>query len=77
MKAIQPDYPSFQDLLNDELVSVPDCLREDTQPTVENIALDVGRWTEQSFFDQEVELLWPKVWQMVCRETALVRPADI
>ena len=76
MKAIQPDYPSFQDLLNDELVSVPDCLREDTQPTVENIALDVSRWTEQSFFDREVELLWPKVWQMVCRETALVRPGD-
>ena len=55
MKGTQPDYPSFQDLLNDELVSVPDCLREDTQPIVENIALDVGRWTEQSFFDREVE----------------------
>ena len=76
MKATQPDYPSFQDLLNDELVPVPDCLREDTQPAVENIALDVGRWTEQSFFDREVELLWPKVWQMVCRETALVKPGD-
>lgn len=76
MKATQPDYPSFQDLLNDETVSVPDCLREDTRPIVENIALDVGRWTEQSFFDQEVEFLWPKVWQMVCRETALAKPGD-
>ena len=70
------DYPSFQDLLDDELVPVPACLRENTNPHIENIALDVGRWTDATFFKQEVDNLWPKVWQMACRETVLSQPGD-
>ena len=35
------DFLSFQDLLDEELVPVPECLRENTRPSIENIALDV------------------------------------
>ena len=70
------DSLSFQDLLDEELVPVPECLRENTRPFIENIALDVGRWTDRSFFQREVSHLWPKVWQMACREAVVSEPGD-
>ena len=76
MNYSQPDYPSYQDLLNEEMVTVPKCLREDTSPIIENGSLKVERWTDERFFQREVDCLWPKVWQMVCRETALSKPGD-
>jgi len=76
MEKERSDFKSFQGLLDEEPVPVPSCLRENTRPSVENIALDVGRWTDESFFKREVENLWPKVWQMACRETALIQPGD-
>jgi phenylpropionate dioxygenase-like ring-hydroxylating dioxygenase large terminal subunit len=76
MASDNTDFLSFQDLLDEELVPVPECLRENTRPSIENIALDVGRWTDRSFFNQEVSHLWPKVWQMACREAVVSEPGD-
>lgn len=70
------DAISYQELLDAENVEVPASLREDTCPEMgyENIAVD--RYTSKDFFDQEVEKLWPKVWQMVCREEDLAQVGD-
>ena len=67
----KPVFPSYQELLNEEAVSVPDALRLDTQPNIANDIIATDVWTDRGVFEKEVEHLWPKVWQMVCRETAL------
>lgn len=34
------------------------------------------RYTSRTFFDLELEHLWPKVWQVACREEEVPRPGD-
>ena len=72
----KPVFPSYQELLNEETVSVPDALRLDTQPSIANDIIATDVWTDRGVFEKEVEHLWPKVWQMVCRETALKKAGD-
>ena len=59
---------SYQDLLNDEIIDVPPYLRENTNPYMGDEDIDVARWISRDFHEQEKEKLWPKVWQMACRE---------
>ena len=72
----KPVFPSYQELLNEEAVSVPDALRLDTRPNIANDIIATDVWTDRGVFEKEVEHLWPKVWQMVCRETALQKAGD-
>ena len=72
----KPLFPSYQDLLDEERVPVPDSLRLDTQPDVPNELIATDVWTGGEVFDREVEYLWPKVWQMVCRESAFQKTGD-
>ena len=72
----RPDFLSYQELLDQECVTVPDALRVDTQPELPSDLIATDRWTDQGVFDKEVSNLWPKVWQMVCRETTFQNPGD-
>lgn len=72
----KPTFPSYQDLLDQEKVPVPAALRIDTQPHIPNDLIATDVWTDSGIFEQEVEHLWPRVWQMVCRETALPKAGD-
>lgn len=35
-----------------------------------------GRYTSQEFFDLEMDRLWPRVWQVACREEEIPNPGD-
>lgn len=35
-----------------------------------------ARYTSKEFFDLEMELLWPRVWQVACREEEVPNPGD-
>src|SRR5262245_10959381 len=35
-----------------------------------------GRYTSREFFELELERLWPRVWQIACREDRLREPGD-
>ena len=59
---------SYQDLLDQETVAVPAYLRENTNPYMGDDDIDVARWISRDFHEKEKEKLWPKVWQMACRE---------
>ena len=72
----KPDFLSYQALLDQERVAVPDALRVDTQPEIPSDLIATDRWTDRGVFDKEVANLWPKVWQMVCRETMFQKPGD-
>jgi phenylpropionate dioxygenase-like ring-hydroxylating dioxygenase large terminal subunit len=73
--ARNPSY-SYQDLLDREQVDVPDALRENTNTYLGSEDLPTDRWTSREFFDREVEKMWTKTWQMVCRESQLANPGD-
>jgi len=67
---------SYQDLLNDEIIDVPPYLRENTNPYMGDEDIDVARWVSRDFHQQEKEKLWPKVWQMACREEDIAEIGD-
>ncbi|MEZ5568034.1 MAG: aromatic ring-hydroxylating dioxygenase subunit alpha [Halioglobus sp.] len=73
--ARDPSY-SFQDLLNRERVPVPEALRDSTNTYLGSEDLPISRWTSREFFQREVEKVWRKTWQMVCRESSLHKPGD-
>ena len=56
----QPDKPrsggiSFQELLDDEIVPVPDSLRSSTDTFLGSEDIAMSRYTSQEFHDLEVE----------------------
>jgi len=67
---------SYQDLLDDEVNPVPDCLRENTNPYLGSGNLSVDRYLSREFHDKEVEHVWQRTWQAVCRETEIGAAGD-
>ena len=45
------------------------------ESTQQNI-IPKERYVSQDFFDLEMERLWPRVWQMACREEEVPRTGD-
>jgi hypothetical protein len=39
-------------------------------------ALPRSRYTDKAFFDREIALLWPRVWQIACREEQIPEAGD-
>jgi len=67
---------SFQDLLDLEEVDVPAYLRENTCAWMGDEDLDVSRYLSREVLELEKKKMWPKVWQMVCREEDIPEPGD-
>lgn len=67
---------SYQELLNEETNPVPDCLRENTNPYLGSENLSVDRYLSREFHEKEVEHIWRRTWQAVCRETEVAGPGD-
>ena len=65
--------PSYQDYLALDSRPVPDVLRAApaVHATLGTEPLAAARYTSREFFDLECERLWPRVWQMACREEEL------
>lgn len=68
--------PSYQDLLDQEQQPVPDCLRENTNPYLGSENISVDRYLSRDFHEQEIEHIWKRTWQAVCRETEVAEPGD-
>jgi nitrite reductase/ring-hydroxylating ferredoxin subunit len=45
-------------------------------PVTDQHYVPVPRYFDRGFFELEKEKLWPKVWQMACREQEIPRPGD-
>jgi len=48
----------------------------DLVPTTQPNIIPKERYVSQEFFDLEMERLWPRVWQMACREEEVPRVGD-
>jgi len=68
--------PSYQDLLDREINPVPDSLRDNTNPYLGSENLSVERYLSREFHEKEVEHVWRRTWQAVCRETEIAEPGD-
>lgn len=67
---------SYQELLDTEVNPVPDCLREDTNPYLGSENLSVERYLSRDFHEKEIEHVWKRTWQAVCRETEVAEAGD-
>lgn len=67
---------SYQELLDVEQIEVPDCLRANTMDHMGSANLSVDRYISREYHELEKKKLWPKVWQMVCREEDIPNVGD-
>lgn len=65
----------FQQLLEQESVPVPAFLKPNPQQFSDD-DLSVERYSARGFHELEAQKLWPKTWQMVCREEEIQKPGD-
>ncbi len=68
---------SYQELISKDKVAPPAVLTlenplKDTPVT----SVPVTRYTSRAFYELEMERLWPRVWQMACREEEIPRVGD-
>ncbi|MFC3608831.1 aromatic ring-hydroxylating oxygenase subunit alpha [Stutzerimonas tarimensis] len=65
----------FQTLLKQERVPVPEHLKPNNPGSTDE-DLSTERYSARWFHRIEAEKLWPKAWQMVCREEDVLKPGD-
>ena len=67
---------SYQELLDLDTHEVNPTLRLTSSDDFGTMNIPVERYTSQEFFDLEVEKIWKKAWQMVCREEHIPNVGD-
>ena len=67
---------SYQELLDLDTHDVNPTLRLTSDVDFGTINIPAERYTSQEFFDLEVEKIWKKAWQMVCREEHIPNVGD-
>jgi nitrite reductase/ring-hydroxylating ferredoxin subunit len=66
---------TYQQVIREDGDDIPDFMRPSWQDLGdEDIPID--RYTSKEFHDLEVEHVWRKAWQMVCREEEIPEPGD-
>jgi len=70
--------PRYADYLAQDSRPVPQCLQPapDARASLGTAPLAASRYTSKEFFELECERLWPRVWQMACREEELTAPGS-
>ena len=76
IEPLAPDEPgrgsrssgiSYQALLDTDTRTVPDVLRMESAREMPVIRVPIEHYTSQAFHDLEVEKMWKRCWQFVCR----------
>ena len=67
---------SYQELIRGDVVPPPRTLTLENPFKSGITTVPVSRYTTQAFHDLEMKKLWPKVWQMACREEEIPEVGD-
>ncbi len=67
---------SYQELIRGDAVPPPGSLTLENVYRSSLVSVPVHRYTSQAFHDLEMEKLWPRVWQMACREEEIPEVGD-
>lgn len=68
--------PTYRDLLEADSHAPPPALLEVSDEFLGLEPLDASRYLSPEFFEREATRLWPRVWQMACREEHLPEVGD-
>lgn len=68
--------PSTQEIVHRDGRPVPAVLAMESPRFLGDEDIPYERYISAEYFDQEMELLWPKVWQWACREEHIPQPGD-
>ncbi len=72
----RPPFQSYSDILDNDVVPSPDFLKEGPNPKIEIKPISTSRYYDKSFFEEEVNYVWPHVWQWACREEDIPNIGD-
>lgn len=80
--ATAPDYrdtsaPIYQDVIADDPFPAPAIFRDYSETDVPVSAVPRAEYTDAGFADAEGARMWPRVWQMACREEQIPEAGDI
>jgi len=75
-KAARCPGPGWEEILAGDDVKPPAFVGEDRYRYLGSDAIDAARYYSPEFFRQEVEKMWPNVWQFAAREEDLPEPGD-
>jgi phenylpropionate dioxygenase-like ring-hydroxylating dioxygenase large terminal subunit len=67
---------SYQELIARDVVPPPRTLTLESPYEGPLLSVPVTRYTSQAFYDLEMQTLWPRVWQMACREEEIPAVGD-
>jgi len=67
---------SYEDILESDVISPPAFYREGPNPEVGVEPVATSRYYDPEFFRQEVDYVWPRVWQWACREEDIPEIGD-
>jgi nitrite reductase/ring-hydroxylating ferredoxin subunit len=70
------DPTTFQRLLDEETVPVPEFLRPAPPAGLGDADMAVSRYFSADFHKQEMDKMWPRVWQFVARDEAIPDAGD-
>ncbi|MEM1433458.1 MAG: aromatic ring-hydroxylating dioxygenase subunit alpha [Pseudomonadota bacterium] len=74
--AAQSSGISYQDLIASDAVPPPEVLKLTSRFESPIVSVPVERYTTPAFHELEMKQLWPKVWQMACREEHIPEVGD-
>lgn len=67
---------TYEDILDRDSRPIPAYLREGRLPDVGVEPVAASRYFDRAFFEQEAQHLWPRVWQMACRDEDIPNVGD-
>ena len=67
---------SYQDILDRDTRAVPECLRVEQAQYLGSDPVPASHYTSVDRFDQEVEHMWMRAWQMACRVEEIPEVGD-
>jgi phenylpropionate dioxygenase-like ring-hydroxylating dioxygenase large terminal subunit len=76
-----PDYrrsglPMYQEIIAADARQAPDLFREYSETDVDVPTVPRARYIDKAFFDAEITRMWPRVWQLACREEQIPEVGD-
>ena len=71
-----PGAPTFQEIMRADGGPVCEVLTRRSNPPQSRADIPFSQYTSQEFFNLEMEKMWRKVWQYVCREDEVAEAGD-
>lgn len=68
--------PSMQDIIASDPTPTPAPLREESYEFLGDADIPYSRFTDEAFFDAEMDKVWGKTWQWACREEHIPDKGD-